>query len=658
MAGLAFAFVATTRQRLEFHFAPAIPPWSGVATQRGTRYHIPDRPSPWSGVGTLRGGRYSRPDMPPPWSGVGTLRNPRFGQTGLPLPPAARWRNDRHLVPPVPFIGEIPPQNVRAQSISAPLSFIPSDAEPAPLLRSMLRDTQPLRAEGRLKLEPAAGLGEVLRYPYGQFLPALQAQRIVIEDSTTRSGDELRLPWSMGILGQSVAGDAWRDAQVLDHELRLDATKADQLQNEHRAPFGESQLLSGLLGMIEADVVASSRLFATRFPFDGAGVLAGFSWPWPAWPGLPPLLPRPPLRFHFHSPLRPRLQFRFGREPAWSIPIQDSYRMQHTFELVRLPDRAAIPVSSVTLNSAWDEWAWTFSANLIGPIAVNLLRPVVSEALNIEVRLDGYTWQFRLDQIAGSAEFGKTGGQTHGRGRAAMLGPDIALAANGYETEAKTARQLAEQELIGTNWQLDWPENFVDWIVPARRFSYTAKTPIDVIVKIVETAGGHVMADPALDILHIAPRYPIPVWEWTDAEPDIILPRSILKTLAWKPRIGLPYDAIYLGDGESVLAYVKRQGLPGVSLPDAPIIESLLCHLDVCRSRGITYLSDAAAGVDFTLTLPLSSSSEASPLRSVGELVRFEDGGKQWIGLITNININIEISTVIQALTVRAIEVT
>ena len=193
--------------------------------------------------------------------------------------------------------------------------------------------------------------------------------------------------------------------------------------------------------------------------------------------------------------------------------------------------------------------------------------------------------------------------------------------------------------------------------MPARTLSYTQKTPIEVISQIVATAGWRILADPALDWIQVRPRYPVPVWDWWDTEPDILLPRAILTTLAWKPRLGQPWDAVYLGDGATVLAKVKRTGLPGVSLPDSPTIEPLLCHLDACRARGIALLSDAIAGVDFTLALPLSSVSGPSPLRAVGELARFEDGGETWVGLITAVTIQVGFGTAAQTLDVRAIEV-
>lgn len=330
--------------------------------------------------------------------------------------------------------------------------------------------------------------------------------------------------------------------------------------------------------------------------------------------------------------------------------------MLHAIEIVRLPGREPLDLKEATLSSAWDEWGWIFSANFVSEGTADLLRPVVSTALEIEITINGYTWQFRLDRVAGSEAFNSHSGPTQGRSRAALLGPGVALAANGYEDETKTAQQLAAQELIHTGWQMDW--QLVDWTIPAKRFSYQQKTPIDVIVQLAEVAGGRVMADPANDWLRVTPRYPIPPWQWDATPPDVVLPRDICKTLAWEPRRGDPWDAIYIGDGVDVLAHVKRTGLPGVSTPDQPLIDPLLCDAQACRARGIADLADAVPGVDFVLALPLSNAAGVSPLRQIGELVRFSDGGKAWAGLITAVSIKAAFGNVLQTLAVRAVEVT
>lgn len=331
--------------------------------------------------------------------------------------------------------------------------------------------------------------------------------------------------------------------------------------------------------------------------------------------------------------------------------------MHHTVYVVRLPDRIEIPVSSLSISMSHDEWCWSIQMNLLGEDAVDRVRPVVYEALEIEVGIDGYVWQFRLDQVSGSSSFVSFSGSTQGRSRSALLGPDVALPSNGYEPDEKTAQQLCEQELILTGWQLDWDTNFPTWLVPARRFSYSMKTPIEAIVQVIEVAGGRVYTHPSEDWLFVKPQYPVPVWQWTSVEPDVILPQALMKTLSWKPRIGTPYDAIFLGDGIDTLAKVVRAGLPGASIPDQPTVEPLLCHLDACRERGKTFLCEAVAGVDFTIELPLSSISGACPLRQVGELVRFAEGGKNWVGMVMQLNVSATWPVITQQLDIRAIEV-
>lgn len=610
MAGLAFAFRGPAPERL--HFA-----WPVVVGARAR----------------LRNPRYVW--IPPVLAPVGVLRNPRF------------------TVPAVPFPGEIPPQNVRVATVR--LAHGQAARQAAATTRLPWSPSAPaLRSAG-----PAwavAGLQAVpIRAPWREVTPAQRALGANWRDGETHAAG-LSAVHAQSPLASHGMGDGWRDAPTRADGLRLVWLRARLAGHNDglvwRAARG--------YGLERAAPCGSALPGAGRFrlPWRDARPRGGLSWPWPALPPLPPVPPRAALRFHFHAPTFAPWRFHFGRVPAWVIPILRSYRMVHDIAVVRLPDRTEIPVTALTLTSAWDEWGWSVSATLAGPDAVNRLRPVVSQPVEIEVTVDGTTWQFRLDQVAGSAQFGQTGGQTQGRSRAALLGPGVALPANGYETQAKTARQLADQELLGTDWQLDWDLNtFPDWLVPAGTFSYSQKTPIEVIVQLVETAGGRVHADPALSWLRVAPKYPAPVWAWGETEPDLVLPRAILTTLNWQPRHGQPWDAVYLGDGETVLAKVTRAGLPGVSLPDSPIIEPLLCHLDACRARGIAVLSDAAAGVDFTLALPLSPAAGPSPLRAVGELARFAEGGKTWAGLITGVTVNVGFGTVAQTLEVRAVEV-
>ena len=585
----------------------------------------------------------------------GRLRNPRYRWVPPPTPPTPPTGvgcNPRYRSLPVPFPGELPPQNVRAGSCGS--AYRPASAGAA-TLRLGWRTSPAAATTANAAWRAAAGLAQGSAWPWHPLPPTAAATpgTVVWRDSHPAS-NSVTLPYTVSPLVAGVWGSVWRQASPLANPVTGVWRGLPVLGALARLGWRESQ--PGGRALYSAESSATPVQADWMLPWGAARPLGALSWPWPTLPALPPTLPRPGLRFHFHAPVFAPLVFHFGRAPAWVIPILRSYRMRHTLSVVRLPDRTPLPVTALTVNSAWDEWSWSLSATL-SAAALELLRPIVAAPVEIEVTVDGNTWQFRLDQVSGSTAFARVGGQTQGRGRAALLGPGVALPANGYETEAKTAQQLAAQELTGTSWQLDWDAAVPDWLVPARTFSYTQKTPIEVIVQIAETAGARVCADPALAWLRVTPRYPAAPWAWSGMQPDILLPRSIMTTLGWKPRLGQPWDAVFLGDGADVLAKVKRAGLPGASIPDSPTIEPLLCHLDACRARGLAILSDAVAGVDFTLALPVSSAGGPSPLRAVGELARFEDGDKTWVGLITGVTVQVGFGTVVQTLEVRAVEV-
>lgn len=626
MTALAFTFSGAPRTPLAFNFELAAPVFSGVATRIGGRYSRPELRAPFSGIATRRG-----------WIGSG---RPTF---------RARGRAAIGSIPPAPF-GYILPKNVRASGIMGAWRSATTETRESAL---PWRDSGRADASLAAPVRPAVTAARVTTIVRRDAARAVLTQSAAWGRAAALTAESVAL-WKRLSASGALSKAVWRDGQLAaSTPLALPFFRCVVVGQGLALPWRSGILRGATLIQPWYSALPTGLLLA--LPLRPARALGSQSWPFPPLPELPIIPARPLLRFDFHAPARPALSFSFGREPAWVIPIQRSYAMIQAMDVVTLPGRGSIPLADLVLSSAWDEWAWSLTATLAGPTAVDLLRPVVSEAIMVEVDLNGYLWQFRIDQVSGTDAFNNTGGQAQGTSRAALLGPDVALAVNGYEEQAKTAKQLAEQELIGTDWQIDWGD-FPDWLVPAGTYSYSQKTPIEVIAQIVATASYRVVADRSTSWLHVLARYPLPIWQWPTAEPDIVLPRAIMKTLGWKPRAGKPWDAVYLGDGATVLAKVRRSGTAGSSVPDSPVIETLLCHLNACRPRGIAYLSDVGAGVDFTLQLPLSSISGPSPLRAVGELVRFEDGGKDWIGLITSISIRAAFGSAFQTLEVRAVE--
>ena len=564
----------------------------------------------------------------------------------------ARLRNLRYRALMPRFPGQIPIDRVRAGTLgSGWQSANPSPAESRSGWRSTpvaaIHTTSRWQDARKISTETAALWGDVAigardtQAAWGAAAPL---------EITAQSAFK-RTP-----VGAALLASGWRYTPALTQSVQGIFMRSFLRRAESAAPWRSAHPFGQLLSKPFNTAVLQVR--AWRVPWQDAQTVGGLSWPWPALPPLPPgPQPQSGLRFHFDPPHRwPPLSFHFGRWPAAVIPTLRSYHMLHTVEIVKLPNREPLAIKDATLSCAWDEWGWGLSASFVGDATADLLRPVVSEALEVEIIINGYVWQFRLDRVSGAVAFNSHTGPTQGRSRAALLGPGVALAVNGYEDQTKTAQQLAAQELVNTGWQLDW--RMVDWTVPARRFSYQQKTPLDVIVQLAAVAGGRVMADPANSWLRVTPRYHIPPWQWDATTPDVILPRAICATLNWEPRHGKPWDALYLGDGVDVLSHVKRAGLPGVSTPESLLIDPLLSDAQACRARGIQELADAVAGVDFSLALPLSDAAGIAPLRQIGELVRFGDGGKLWAGIITAVSIRAHFGEVLQTLAVRAVEVT
>lgn len=637
MAALAFHFGATNRQRLQFHF----PYRYSVARLRGGRYvwAPPEPPPVWSGTALLRGGRFVKSDIvepTEPWSGIALSRRSIF-----------RWK-------PPPFVGEIPPANLLAHHTGGRLS----NAKDAALSH---RDPWNVATAGerpsRIVLGSAESFPSVTRIPAANAALGAEDSRAVWRDAIVFDNAGTRSPARTSDLGTISSGMPWRDAARLWQARWSPVNRCDLILRPLTHLFSNAIVRGATLRHSLDEARVLERMLGDRMPWDGAHLTFGLSWPWPPLPPLPPIVRRTALRFHFHPPRDARLVFHFGREPAYVLPVHRSYHMEHSILLVRLPERTVIPATSIDVSMGWDEWCWSFSTALVGADAIDLLRPSGADTL-LELTLDGYVWQFRVDQVNANIEFAKNSGTARGRSRSALLGPDVALATNGYEQAAMTARQLCEQELVGTDWQLDWPlDSFPDWLVPARRLDYEMKTPVEVIVKIVEAAGGRIASHPSQSWLHVRPKWPVPPWQWASTPPDVVLPRALMKTLSWQPRSGKPWDAVFLGDGKTVSCKATRTGLPGASIPDSALVEPLLSHLDACRMRAIQILSDAYAGVNFTIELPLSDAYGPSPLRSVGELIRFSDGGKTWMGLITSIQIKAGFAKVSQTLELRAVEV-
>jgi len=401
---------------------------------------------------------------------------------------------------------------------------------------------------------------------------------------------------------------------------------------------------------------------------DGASLRIGFSVVW--GPGDYPLnarRPGPPIEppgpppwgaaLRLCAPL-PGTRLTIGaRCPAWpwiNLPRRKSYLMRHSITLVRLPDRTPLPVTQANVSTDSDSWSWVLSGALFGPDAWELVRPQPPAYLPIEVELsiDGWTWQFVLEQTNQARKFSSNSVSIGGRSRSAWLSAPYLAATSGVVGIPRTAQQIAEDALADTGWSLDW--GLADWLVPAGLLAY-AGTPIERLQQILAPVSGCLYTDPSAAILTAYPRYPLVPWLWDTHPADVGIPESALLSWSREPDHQPAHNGVYVSGTEAgVLAFCKLSGTAGDLLADQ-VVDPLISDPDgiAARARAEAVLSASGPGALIAADTLLTPNGSPGPglirpgllveLDGIKGVVRSTRIGAQWTeGLTVRQSLTIE----------------
>jgi hypothetical protein len=338
------------------------------------------------------------------------------------------------------------------------------------------------------------------------------------------------------------------------------------------------------------------------------------------------------------------------------FPIQRVYVMIPSLTLVRLPERTPVRVFGADIAGDRDGWAWTFSAQ-IAFADRELVDPADAEdPIEIEIAINGHVWTFQVDGCDDNRRFGSKSATIRGRSRSAVLAKPTAPSRSYTETDELTAAQLAEQELDGTGWTLEW--DAVDWLVPENTFSYADLAPIEAIARLAHAIGATLQSDPEDKTLRVLPGYAVSPWEWGAATPYAIVPANVLTTGDSQWRGGSNADGVYVyAENAAYGALVKITGTAGANaLPQ--IVESLAISADPARERGRIELARAGRIKDVTRTIPLFPAPAEPGLVPIGSLLQVTDSDDEvWRGQVTAVRItaskNGQAATVRQILTLE-----
>ena len=322
--------------------------------------------------------------------------------------------------------------------------------------------------------------------------------------------------------------------------------------------------------------------------------------------------------------------------PPAEPDILETYMIANSVSVVVLPDRVPLDMTGIRIGRDIDSFAWTLSAQLFGRTSLNQVRPDAAGPKEVEVTINGHTWVFLIERYSGTGKLADERYTLTGASRTQLLAAPYAPARSQVNTAPINAELAASNELINTGFTLEWDTWTLgppDWTMPAGAFSYQAQTPMQVIAALAETAGG---------VLTILPRYRAPVWQWSSAIMDRIIPAAIISDWGseWQPQP--EWNSCYVsGTNYGVSVDVRRAGTAGDN-PAPDVFTEWMTGTDPARSRGTAELCKGGDQEVVTLNLPLFPEATAPGLVTPAQLCEVRDVQETWRGLCLSTEITAE----------------
>ncbi len=347
-------------------------------------------------------------------------------------------------------------------------------------------------------------------------------------------------------------------------------------------------------------------------------------------------LPRPPIT--------PRPE-----TVTFTIPRKTVYTMQHTITATLL-DLTPLDVSDIALNVDSDSWAWTFSCKLLNASQLPLVVKSDGTAVEIIITINSYSFNVLVEKVTRNRTFAKNSISLSGRSLTALLTLPYIQPASATQSDLMNVQQLAALELP-FGWEIGlW--SAANWNIPAGAFSYTAKTPIQVIAGIAADIGAVIAPSRHSKKIDVIPRYPVLPWNYESETPDLIIPDAVIESLTYRNVVPAQGNAVYVhgSDIGGVLAHCRFTGTAGDKLLQT-VTNSLMTDVIGCRALGERLLAAQWEQPAIqSLTIPLNATD--IPLAKIGDLVRIDIDDGHVFGVVNSIGISADLGKVSQTITI------
>lgn len=328
--------------------------------------------------------------------------------------------------------------------------------------------------------------------------------------------------------------------------------------------------------------------------------------------------------------------------PPAEPDILETYMIANAVSLVVLPERTPLDATGIRVSRDIDSFAWTLSANLFGRTSLTQVRPSAAGPKEVELTINGHTWRFIVERYTGTGKLADERYSITGVSRTQLLAEPYAPRRSQVNSADINASWAVNSQLEYTGFTSDWSIGVPDWTLPTGAMSYQDKAPMEVIGELAEAAGAIVRPALATDEISILPRYREPVWQWTSAVMDRIIPTNVVSEWGseWQPQP--EWNSCYVsGTTHGVAMQVRRAGTAGDE-PAPDVYHDWITGEQVARARGITEICKGGNQEIVTLHLPLFPEQTAPGLVEPGMLCEVRDVDETWRGLCLATEISAE----------------
>lgn len=330
-----------------------------------------------------------------------------------------------------------------------------------------------------------------------------------------------------------------------------------------------------------------------------------------------------------------------------TVPAAAVYDLVHTLQVTDLRTNSALPVTSVSIGTDRDSAFWVLRAS--GSLELMALLAAGEQPARVRVAVDGAEWDFLVEAVTRSRRHVATEVSVEGRSLSAAAGSP-------YEPERQwslegdtTGAQLAAAANLFT--ELDVLFELDDWPVPAGVFSFTG-TPLGVVQRVAEAAGGMVISRRTGYGVIVRPRYAVLPNEWGTTAPELELPLDVLDSESFRVADQPPYDGVVVsGQQQGAVGLVRLAGTSGGF--QAPMVtDALLTDVIALRQRGQAVLGQGGKQQVHTLSLPVVTVAGAAVVPEPGWLVRVADA-PAWVGLVTGVQVEAQLGSAVLTVTLE-----